>query len=210
MKYKPYEYQTYATNFIKQKDISALILDMGLGKTVITLTAIRDLIISGEISKVLIVAPLRVCTSTWPTEIAKWDHLKDLSYSVAIGTLKARMETLSKQVDIHIINRENIEWLVNKSGLILNYDMVVLDELSSFKSYTAKRFKAILKIRPYIKRIVGLTGTPSPNGLMDLWAEYRILDFLFCIWSWLIAIHYHSIAFIRYKVLSSISCDVST
>ena len=177
MKYNPYDYQTYATSFIKKKEISALILDMGLGKTVITLTAIRDLIIEGKVSRVLIVAPLRVAQSTWPSEIAKWDHLKDLTYSVAIGTLKERIEALNKNVDIHLINRENVEWLINKSGLKLNYDMVVIDELSSFKSGTSKRFKAMIKLRPYIKRIVGLTGTPSPNGLMDLWAEYRILDF---------------------------------
>lgn len=177
MKYKPHNYQEYARNFIEQNDISALILDMGLGKTVITLTAIRNLIIKGKISKVLVIGPIRVCLSTWPDEIAKWDHLHDLTYQIAIGTEKQRKEALKKEADIYIINRENVEWLVNKSGIPINFDMIVIDELSSFKSYSAKRFKAILKIRPYVKRIVGLTGTPSPNGLMDLWAEYRILDF---------------------------------
>jgi SNF2 family DNA or RNA helicase len=126
---------------------------------------------------VLVIAPLRVARSTWPDEIAKWDHLNDLTYSVAVGTEKERLEALKKNVEIVIINRENVDWLVNKSGYRFNFDMIVIDELSSFKSYSAKRFKALLKVRPYVERIVGLTGTPSSNGLMDLWAEYRLLDF---------------------------------
>ncbi len=125
----------------------------------------------------LVIAPLRVAKSTWPDEIAKWDHLHDLTYSVAVGTEKERLEALRKNVEIVIINRENVDWLVNKSGYRFNFDMIVIDELSSFKSYSAKRFKALLKVRPYVERIVGLTGTPSSNGLMDLWAEYRLLDF---------------------------------
>ena len=125
----------------------------------------------------LVIAPLRVARSTWPDEIAKWDHLHDLTYSVAVGTEKERLEALRKNVEIVIINRENVDWLVNKSGYRFNFDMIVIDELSSFKSYSAKRFKALLKVRPYVERIVGLTGTPSSNGLMDLWAEYRLLDF---------------------------------
>lgn len=125
----------------------------------------------------LVIAPLRVARSTWPDEIAKWDHLNDLTYSVAVGTEKERLEALKKNVEIVIINRENVDWLVNKSGYRFNFDMIVIDELSSFKSYSAKRFKALLKVRPYVERIVGLTGTPSSNGLMDLWAEYRLLDF---------------------------------
>ena len=125
----------------------------------------------------LVIAPLRVARSTWPDEIAKWDHLNDLTYSVAVGTEKERLEALRKNVEIVIINRENVDWLVNKSGYRFNFDMIVIDELSSFKSYSAKRFKALLKVRPYVERIVGLTGTPSSNGLMDLWAEYRLLDF---------------------------------
>ena len=125
----------------------------------------------------LVIAPLRVGRSTWPDEIAKWDHLNDLTYSVAVGTEKERLEALRKNVEIVIINRENVDWLVNKSGYRFNFDMIVIDELSSFKSYSAKRFKALLKVRPYVERIVGLTGTPSSNGLMDLWAEYRLLDF---------------------------------
>ena len=177
MKFVPHEYQKYATKFIEENDISALLLDMGLGKSVITLTAIRNLIIKGEVGRVLVIAPLRVARSTWPDEIAKWDHLHDLTYSVAVGTEKERLEALRKNVEIVIINRENVDWLVNKSGYRFNFDMIVIDELSSFKSYSAKRFKALLKVRPYVERIVGLTGTPSSNGLMDLWAEYRLLDF---------------------------------
>ena len=177
MKFVPHEYQKYATKFIEQNDVSALLLDMGLGKSVITLTAIRNLIIKGEVSRVLVIAPLRVAKTTWPDEIAKWDHLNDLTYSVAIGTEKERLEALRKNVEIVLINRENVDWLINKSGYRFNFDMIVIDELSSFKSYSAKRFKALLKVRPYVERIVGLTGTPSSNGLMDLWAEYRLLDF---------------------------------
>ena len=177
MKFVPHEYQKYATKFIEENEISALLLDMGLGKSVITLTAIRNLIIKGEVGRVLVIAPLRVAKTTWPDEIAKWDHLNDLTYSVAVGTEKERLEALRKNVEIVIINRENVDWLVNKSGYRFNFDMIVIDELSSFKSYSAKRFKALLKVRPYVERIVGLTGTPSSNGLMDLWAEYRLLDF---------------------------------
>ena len=129
-----------------------------------------------EISKVLIIAPLRVASQTWPAEIKKWDHLKGLSYSVAVGTEKDRINALMKRATIYIINRENVDWLVNKSGIPFDFDMVVIDELSSFKSYGAKRFKSLLKVRPSVRRIVGLTGTPSSNGLMDLWAEFRVLD----------------------------------
>ena len=173
MEYKPYEYQKYATKFIMERDIAAILLDMGLGKSVITLTAIRELIIKGDVKKVLVIAPLRVARSTWPSEIAKWSHLKDLSYSVAVGTEKERSEALKKNVDIHIINRENVVWLVENNPF--DYDMLVIDELSSFKSYTAKRFKALLSVRRNVKRIVGLTGTPG--DLMNLWAEFRLLDY---------------------------------
>ena len=126
--------------------------------------------------KVLIIAPLRVVQSTWPSEIEKWEHLKRLTYSVVVGTEKERLTALNQNVNIYIINRENIDWLVNKSGVKFDFDMLVIDELSSFKSYSAKRFKSLLKVRPTFKRVVGLTGTPSSNGLMDLWAEFRILD----------------------------------
>jgi SNF2 family DNA or RNA helicase len=124
----------------------------------------------------LIIAPLRVASQTWPAEIKKWDHLKGLAYSVAVGTEKERKDALMKRATLYIINRENVDWLVNKSGIPFDFDMVVVDELSSFKSYGAKRFKSLLKVRPTVKRIVGLTGTPSSNGLMDLWAQFRVLD----------------------------------
>jgi SNF2 family DNA or RNA helicase len=177
VKYKPHEYQSYATEFILSHPISAVFLEMGLGKSVITLSAIFDLCLdSFLVCKVLVIAPLRVARDTWPAEINKWDHLKGLSYSVAVGTEKERIDALKKQSTLYIINRENVDWLVHKSGIPFHFDMVVIDELSSFKSYGAKRFKSLLKVRPSIKRIVGLTGTPSSNGLMDLWAEFRILD----------------------------------
>lgn len=126
--------------------------------------------------KVLIIAPLRVAKSTWPAEIRKWDHLSSLTYSVIIGTKQERISALRKQADIHLINRENIQWLIEASGVPFDYDMLVIDELSSFKSWQAKRFKALMKVRPLVKRVVGLTGTPSSNGLMDLFAEFRLLD----------------------------------
>ena len=125
---------------------------------------------------VLVIAPLRVARDTWPAEIEKWDHLKGLTYSVVIGTEAERIAALNRPAHIYLINRENVDWLISKSGIPFDFDMVVIDELSSFKSYSAKRFKSLLKVRPRIKRMVGLTGTPSSNGLMDLWAEFRILD----------------------------------
>ena len=150
---------------------------MGLGKSVITLTAIFDLCLdSFLVRKVLVIAPLRVALDTWPSEIEKWDHLRGLTYSVAVGNEAQRKAALLQRVSVYIINRENVQWLVEDSGLPFDYDMVVIDELSSFKSYQAKRFRALLKVRPGVKRIVGLTGTPSSNGLMDLWAEFRVLD----------------------------------
>ena len=177
MKYNPHEYQNYATDFILSHPISAVFLEMGLGKSVITLSAIFDLCLdSFLVCKVLVIAPLRVARDTWPSEIKKWEHLKGLSYSVAVGTEKERIDALMTRSTIYIINRENVDWLVNKSGIPFDFDMVVIDELSSFKSYGAKRFKSLLKVRPSVNRIVGLTGTPSSNGLMDLWAEFRILD----------------------------------
>lgn len=177
MRYQPHDYQEYATKFILENSISAIFLEMGLGKSVITLTAIFDLCLdSFEVGKVLVIAPLRVARDTWPAEIKKWDHLRELNYAVAIGNEKERLEAMNTPASIYLINRENVDWLINKSGLAFNYDMVVIDELSSFKSHTAKRFKSLLKVRPKVQRIVGLTGTPSSNGLMDLWAEFRILD----------------------------------
>ena len=177
MQYKPHEYQTYATEFILSHPVSAILLQMGLGKSVITLTALFDLCLdSFEIGKVLIIAPLRVARDTWPTEIQKWEHLRGLTFSVAVGTEAQRKAALRQQVSLHIINRENVQWLVEQSDLSFDYDMIIIDELSSFKSYQAKRFRSLMKVRPMVKRIVGLTGTPSANGLMDLWAEFRLLD----------------------------------
>lgn len=176
MKYKAHEYQEYATKFIENNEESAVFLECGLGKSVITLTAIKNLMARGEVSRVLVVAPLRVGKTTWPEEIGKWDHLGGLTYAVAIGSVAERLNALKAQADITIINRENVEWLIDKSGMPFDYDMLVIDELSSFKSFKAKRFKALLKVRPKITRVVGLTGTPSSNGLMDLWAEFRLLD----------------------------------
>ena len=177
MKYQPHDYQKYATQFIIDHPTAAVFLQMGLGKSVIALTAIQELALERfEISRVLVIAPLRVARDTWPDEIQKWDHLHGLTYSVAVGTEAERRSALRQNTLIHIINRENVQWLVEQSGLPFDYDMIVVDELSSFKSYQAKRFRALMKVRPKVQRIVGLTGTPSSNGLMDLWAEFRVLD----------------------------------
>lgn len=177
MKYEPHSYQKYATDFIERNPIAALLLDMGLGKTSITLTAINNLLFDYfDAHRVLVIAPLRVAKNTWPEEIEKWSHLSDLKYSVVVGTEKERTSALKENADIYIINRENIPWLVEKSKLPFDFDMVVIDELSSFKNYSSKRFKSLMKVRPKVKRIIGLTGTPSSNGLMDLFAEFKILD----------------------------------
>lgn len=177
MKYEPHDYQVYTSEYIKEHNVAAVFLECGLGKTSITLTAICDLMFdSFEIHRVLVIAPIRVAKMSWPDEIKKWDHTSDLRYSVAVGTEEERMAALEAQADIYLINRENVQWLVEKSGLPFDYDMVVVDELSSFKNWQAKRFKALMKVRPKVKRIVGLTGTPSSNGLMDLFAEYKLLD----------------------------------
>ena len=177
MKFIPHDYQRYAAEFIITHPISALLLDMGLGKTSITLTAINDLLFdSFEIHKVLVVAPLRVARDTWSAEIEKWEHLKNLQYSVVVGPAQERLKALCTPADIYIINRENIQWLVEESGLTFDFDIAVIDELSSFKNHQSKRFKAFMKVRPKLKRIVGLTGTPASNGLMDLFAEFKLLD----------------------------------
>lgn len=170
-----HDYQKYAVKFIEEHPVSALLLDMGLGKTITTLTAINNLIFDMfEVRKVLIIGPLRVARDTWPAEIEKWEHLKHLRYSVAVGNAEERIAALNTDADIYIINRENVDWLVSNTNF--DYDMVVIDELSSFKNHQSKRFKALMKVRPKVKRIVGLTGTPASNGLMDLFAEFRLLD----------------------------------
>jgi SNF2 family DNA or RNA helicase len=144
---------------------------------VITLTAVNDLLFDRfEVRRVLVIAPLRVARDTWPAEIEKWEHLSALRFAVEVGTEAERKAALQKQADIHIINRENVPWLIENSGILWQWDMVVVDELSSFKSHQAKRFRALMKVRPKVKRIVGLTGTPTGNGLMDLWAKFRLLD----------------------------------
>lgn len=177
MKYEPHEYQRYAVEYIKSHPVAAVLLSMGLGKTSISLTAINDLLFdSFEIHKVLVIAPLRVASVTWSAEIEKWEHLNILKYSVAVGTEAERLTALNAQADIYIINRENVQWLIEKSGVPFDFDMLVVDELSSFKNHQSKRFKALMKVRPKVKRAVGLTGTPSSNGLMDLFAEFKLLD----------------------------------
>ena len=177
MKYEPHEYQKYAAAYIEEHSVAAVLLDMGLGKTSITLTALNDLLFdSFEIHKAIVIAPLRVARDTWPAEIEKWEHLSRLKYSIAVGTGAERLAALKRQADIYIINRENVQWLVEESGVPFDFDMVVIDELSSFKNHQSKRFRALMKMRPGVERIVGLTGTPSSNGLMDLWAEFKLLD----------------------------------
>ena len=172
MEFKPHDYQQYAIEYIETHEVAAVLLDMGLGKTAITLTALYDLLFDYfEITRVLVIAPLRVARNTWPQEIEKWDHLKDVRYSVAVGTEKERLEAFRRDADIYIINRENVQWLIEESGIPFDYDMVVIDELSSFKSYQAKRFRTLLKVRPGIKRIVGLTGTPVPLPMGEVAAK---------------------------------------
>ena len=178
MNFSPHNYQAFAINYIETHPIVAVLLDMGLGKTVISLTAIADLLFdSFEAHRILVVAPLRVARDTWPAEIAKWEHLQHLTYAVCVGTPKERRAALMAGADITIINRENLGWLIDSSGFDFDYDMVVIDELSSFKNHKSKRFQSLMKVRPKVKRIIGLTGTPSSNGLMDLWAEFKLLDF---------------------------------
>lgn len=178
MNFSPHNYQSYAINYIETHPIAAVLLDMGLGKTVISLTAIADLLFdSFEAHRILVVAPLRVARDTWPAEITKWEHLQHLTFAVCVGTPKERRAALMSGADITIINRENLGWLIDSSGFDFDYDMVVIDELSSFKNHKSKRFQSLMKVRPKVKRIIGLTGTPSSNGLMDLWAEFKLLDF---------------------------------
>lgn len=178
MNFSPHNYQAYAIDYIETHPIAAVLLDMGLGKTVISLTAIADLLFdSFEAHRILVVAPLRVARDTWPAEIAKWEHLQHLTFAVCVGTLKERRAALMSGADITIINRENLGWLIDSSGFDFDYDMVIIDELSSFKNHKSKRFQSLMKVRPKVKRIIGLTGTPSSNGLMDLWAEFKLLDF---------------------------------
>ena len=177
MQYTPHNYQKHATEHVIKHPYSALLLEMGLGKSVSTLTAI-DLLMHDymQVGKVLVIAPKRVAEDTWSSEIQKWDHLKHLTVSKVLGSEINRKKALFKKADIYIINRENVEWLVQYVGSMWPFDMVVIDELSSFKSAKSRRFKAMRAIRPKIKRLVGLTGTPAPNGLIDLWSQMYLLD----------------------------------
>ena len=177
MQYKPHDYQKFAVDFIETHPEAAVLLECGLGKTSITLTALNDMMFDRfEVHKVLIIAPIRVCRNSWAAEIEKWDHLKGMTYSLVLGSREQRLAALRRKADLYIINRENVQWLVEESGFPFNFDMVVIDELSSFKNHQSKRFRAFMKVRPKLKRIVGLTGTPAGNGLMDLFAEFKLLD----------------------------------
>ena len=168
MIFVPHDYQAYAINYIETHSVAAVLLDMGLGKTVISLTAIADLLFdSFEVHRILVIAPLRVARDTWPAEIKKWQHQKQLTFAICVGTPKERKAALLARADITIINRENLQWLIESSGFPFDYDMLVIDELSSFKNHNSKRFKSLLKVRTSVKRIIGLTGTPSSNGHMD-------------------------------------------
>lgn len=175
MKYEPHNYQQFATDFILEHPISCLMLDMGLGKTVITLTALWQLALdSFDVSRILVIAPKRVAEDTWPKELSKWEHLSGLDAALVMGTQAEREAALRQQTFLYIINRENVSWLVANHPW--DFDMVVIDELSSFKSNQAQRFKAMKKVRPLVSRIVGLTGTPAPNSLLDLWPEMYLMD----------------------------------
>lgn len=177
MQYNPHDYQKYAIDFIETHPQAAVLLECGLGKTSITLTALSNLMFDRfEIRKVLIIAPIRVCKNSWAAEIDKWEHLKNFSYSLVLGSREQRLAALRQKADLYIINRENVQWLIESSGIQFNFDMIVIDEISGFKNHQSKRFKALRKVRPFVKRIVGLTGTPCSNGLMDLWAQFRLLD----------------------------------
>ncbi|HEM3468522.1 TPA: DEAD/DEAH box helicase [Streptococcus suis] len=177
MKLTLHNYQVVAKDFIIGHPYAAVILDMGMGKTATTLSAVNELMFDRfEVTKVLVIAPLRVANTVWSDEVEQWAELRHLRYSKIVGTPKQRKVALQKDADIYIVNRENLPWLVEQCSPYFKWDMVVIDELSSFKSWQSKRFKAFMAMRPYMKRIVGLTGTPSSNGLMDLFAEFKVID----------------------------------
>lgn len=177
MKFVPYDYQRRAIDMILHKPFAGLFLEMGLGKTVISLTAVNCLMYETfEISRVLVIAPLKVAEDTWSRESEKWDHLRHLRIAKILGDAKTREKAAESEADVYIVNRENLTWLVNKYRISWKWDMAIIDELSSFKNNQAERFKSFRKVRPLMDRVVGLTGTPNPNGLMDLWAEVFCLD----------------------------------
>lgn len=176
MRYIPHSYQEKATQRIIDQKCVGLFLDMGLGKTVITLTAIKELIENFAVWKVLVIAPKRVAEDTWSREHEKWDHLHGLTISKVMGTAFQRKKALESEADIYILGRDNVKWLVGQKGKDWDFDMVVIDELSSFKNPSSQRFKALRRVIPSTERVVGLTGTPSPNGMMDLWSQIYLLD----------------------------------
>lgn len=177
MKLVLHDFQEVTKDFIIRTPHAAVILDMGMGKTATTLSAINELMFDRyEVHKVLVIAPLRVANTVWSDEIEQWAELSHLRYSKIVGSPKQRKKALEKDADIYIVNRENLPWLVEQCSPYFKWDMVVIDELSSFKSWQSKRFKAFMTMRPYMKRVVGLTGTPSSNGLMDLFAEFKVID----------------------------------
>lgn len=176
MQYKPYEYQRTAMQWILDHKRCGLFLDMGLGKTVSTLTAVQELIDDCEVSRVLVVAPKKVAETTWTTEAQKWNHLKTLRVAKVMGTEKQRRLALEQKADIYVIGRDSFVWLVGIYGGMLPFDVLVIDELTSFKSSKSERFKAMRMATPTVKRVIGLTGTPAPNGLIDLWAQMYCLD----------------------------------
>lgn len=180
MDFKPWPYQQHAEQWVLEHNYCGLFLEVGLGKTVITLSAIKRLLESHQIHKVLVVAPLRVAMTVWAEEAAKWDHTQSLRCSKVLGSEDERIAALKVPADIYIINRENVAWLVSwwetNRGLTWPFDMLVLDELSSFKSHKSERFRALRRVRPACRRVVGLTGTPAPNGLIDLWSQVYLLD----------------------------------
>ena len=175
-----HEYQNYCVDFLKTHAEAMLILEMGLGKSAISLTAIADLMFdSFDVAKTLVIAPLRVAKTVWPEERETWEQASFLKMSVLVGSAKQREAALAASADVYVVNRENVKWLVDyleKRRIPWPFDMVVIDELSSFKNHQSQRWKAIKKVRPKIHRIVGLTGTPAGNGLMDLWAETCLID----------------------------------
>lgn len=177
MIYEPHGYQSYAQDWLVNNAEAGLFLDMGLGKTVITLSSIDELAYNRlDVAKTLVIAPLRVAEDTWTKEAEKWDHLKHLRIVKVLGNEKQRIAALNTKVDIYVINRENVVWLVDYLGKDWDFDMVIVDELSSFKDPSTRRFKALKKVRPKVERIAGLTGTPTPNGLLDLWSQVFLLD----------------------------------
>lgn len=177
MKYVPHEYQRIAEEWIITNKKCGLFLDMGLGKTITTYTAIEKLINDYvDIKKVLVIAPKRVSEDTWPTELGKWDHLHSLKVSQVLGTPKERKKALEVEADIYIVTRDNVVWLVDYLGKNWIFDTLVIDELSSFKNPSSKRFKKLKTVTPYFNRVIGLTGTPAPNSYMDLWSQIYLLD----------------------------------